>query len=214
MTESTSTPEPGVAPVPGGQDALATFLASNDALLDRMFSYISRRIPDDPQGAEEVFGDTLEAVAGFVVAKGCPPKEYAPVTFGIADRKVADYWRARSRRAGMVLTAPSDLSLAADALSGKSGDPYERVDTLLDLKRAFEPLSGEQQRALVLRFVDRLTQVEAAAAMAITRARLRRLVDSATKTIMQDRTLDEYRPHPTTTPMRRTTQTGTPEAQA
>lgn len=213
MTGSASSPEHG--PTPDGLDTLATFLASNDALQDRLYSYISRRIRGDQHGAEEAHQDTLVAFDFHLRTKGCVPCEYAPLIFGIARNVVAEYWRKRRQRTGVILTPPSDLALVASVLSPKTTDPFEPVDTALDLKCAFGRLSEEQRHALVLlHYVDGLTQEEAAGEMGITRGRLRRLVASARRQILVDGTLEGYRTHETTIPMRRPIQTGTSEVQA
>jgi RNA polymerase sigma factor (sigma-70 family) len=190
----------------GGQDPLAAFLTANDALLDRLHAYISRRVPTDRHGAEEAYQDALLAFT-VLLDKGCPVDERSQVLFGIAAHKVADYWRAHNRRAGEILTEPSDRSILAKALTTASTSRLESVETWHDIERALAQLTAAQREALFLHFVDQLSQEEAAGAMAITRSALRRLLASARKKIVADGLLDGYDLH-------RSTQVRTREAQA
>jgi RNA polymerase sigma factor (sigma-70 family) len=175
VTEPANPLEYGAATVQGGRDPLAAFLTSNDELLDRLHAFISRRIAKDRHGAEEAYLDTLLAFT-VLLDKGCSADECPQVLFGIAAHKVADYWRAHNRRAGEILTEPSDRSVLAKALTSASTSRLESVETWHDIERALARLTAAQREALFLHFVDQLPQEEAAGAMAITRSKLRRLL--------------------------------------
>jgi RNA polymerase sigma factor (sigma-70 family) len=209
VTEPPSTPEHKGISREGYRDPLAAFLASHDDLQDKLWGHISRLIPHDHDGAGEVYQETLLA---FTMLLNKDPHISAPIIFGIARYKIADYWRKQKRRSREILTEPAAAIMTAIALTGNSADLSEAVTTLVDVERAYVPLSDEQQRVLTLRYIHQLTQEEAAEAMGISRSRLRRLEANATNTLAEGGMLDEYRTPPT--PTRRITPAGNPEAQS
>ncbi|WP_406631927.1 RNA polymerase sigma factor [Amycolatopsis sp. WGS_07] len=200
--------EPAGEPGTGGQDPLAAFLASEDPLLDKIYGYIRRRLcdSDDVPG---VFEETMKAFVAYADRKDLPVEEYLPVMFGIARRKIADAWRALSRRAAAELPQePSDLALLADACV----EAYGAVDLRLDVENALSRLTPKQRRVLVLRAVDQLTREETARAMGVSVSRVKALTEEARAKIFLHGSLKDYEPRTAT--RRRITQTGTSEAQA
>ncbi|ATY11103.1 RNA polymerase sigma factor [Amycolatopsis sp. AA4] len=171
-----------------GRDPLAVVLAL-DQVQDRLHSYVRRRI-SDVHDAEAVYWETFEAFSAYVDARPCPPADFCRLLFGIASKKVADYWRAERRRRHSILVEPSDAHLLAQ----KWSSPYETVEQRVDLVRAVAeaPLDDRMRRALVLVAVDQLSQDEAAAVMGIHRSKIRRLLAKAGEVIRSHGRLDEY----------------------
>lgn len=161
-----------------------------DQLHDKLHSFIHRRIPDDAPDADAVYWETLEAFETYVEREGHPPDTYPKMLFGIAGNKVGDYWRAEKRKRHSVLVEPSDLKLLAQGWSS----PYETVEQRVDLIRAFAeaPLTDDMRRALVLVYVDWLSQDAAAALMDLHRSSLRRLLSKARDLILSSGLLDDY----------------------
>jgi RNA polymerase sigma factor CnrH len=185
VTDPTA-PEPAVTPCTEGLDAI---LAS-DRLPRKLHGFIRRRIPQDAPDAEAVYWETLDAFRTFIDRAECPAGEYPKLLFGIADKKVADYWRAERRKRHSVLVEPSDL----DLLTQEWVDPYQAVEQRVDLTRAFAeaPLDDAMRQALVLVVVDQLSQDEAAAVMGVHRSRLRRLLTKAYALVQSSGRLDAY----------------------
>ncbi|MGW7538591.1 RNA polymerase sigma factor [Amycolatopsis sp. NPDC054798] len=188
MTGPANATESESPPGHGGRDPLAMVLAL-DEVQDRLHSFVRRRIPD-VHDAEAVYWETFEAFGAYVDDKECPPSDFRRLLFGIAGKKVADYWRAERRRQHCVLVEPSDAHLLLQRWSS----PYESVEQRVDLARAAAeaPLDENMRRALVLVVVDQLSQDEAAAVMGVHRSQVRRLLAKAGKLIRANGRLDEY----------------------
>jgi RNA polymerase sigma factor (sigma-70 family) len=208
VAQPTEASRDDAAPDEDGRDALAVFLASDNLVLDKLFASILRRIPDDQGGAEDVYTTTLYAFVAYADRKQVPEHEYVPLVYRIAQRKIADYWRVRSRRGSTVLTEPSNMGLLTDAFI----DPYADADRRIDVARAVHQLTEQQQRALVLVYVDRFTHAEVGTAMGISASAVKKLLVRATTNLLMHGLLDGHGIHATTT--LRTTEAGASEAQA
>jgi len=168
-------------------DPLEDFLRHHDEVLDKLFGYVSRRIPD-PHDAKAVFWQVLEPFAAYLDRADCPPEEHPLILFGIAGKKVADYWRQEERREKVVLTAPSELCLFDDYLS----DPFVTAEMRIDLLRALGGLDAHERTALVLCHVDQLDQESAARIMGVSRNQVRWVLRTAKKKLCESGALDGY----------------------
>jgi RNA polymerase sigma factor (sigma-70 family) len=205
VTEPTDAPSPGATPDEGGQADLAAFLACNETLFDKLFASIRRRIPDDSTAVEDIFWNTLYALVAYLDRPDVSEEQHRKLLFGIAKNLICHYWRLRRRE---VPTPPSDMVLLSDVLV----DPYADADRRIDIERALARLTDKQQRALVLVYVDQLTCEEAGDEMGISASAVKKLVLKAKNNVLLHGLLNGQGKHSTTT--RRTTQTGTSEAQA
>lgn len=168
-------------------DPLEHFLKHHDELLNKLFAYVSRRIPGSCD-AKAVFWQVLEPFAAYLDRADCPPEAHPMILFGIAGKKVADYWRHEERRGKEVLTAPSELSLLDDHLS----DPFVTAEMRIDLLRALGGLDADERTALVLCHVDQLDQESAARIMGVSRNQVRWVLRTAKKKLCESGALDGY----------------------
>jgi len=182
----------------GWDDPLEHFLRHHDEVLNKLFAYVSRRIPHR-HDAKAVFWQILEPFAAYLDRTDCPPEEHRLILFGIAANKVADYWRQEERREFVVLTAPSELSLFDEYLS----DPFVTAEMRIDLLRAMDGLDARERTALVLCHVDQLDQESAARIMGVSRNQVRWVLSTAKKKLCESGALGGYGEVPPAIPLRK-----------
>jgi RNA polymerase sigma-70 factor (ECF subfamily) len=120
-----------------------------------IYNYIYFRLPDASRAEDltsEVFIKVLESIDSFTF-RGFP---FSSWLFRIARNMMVDYFRSHQE--------PVELPLEEEVLPAERGpsDVFERELTQQQLVRALGNLTEDQQQVIILRFVDGLSNTEAA----------------------------------------------------
>jgi len=134
---------------------LSAFARLYEHYYQDIYNYIRYRVPNTPVAedlASEVFLKALESIDSFTF-RGLPLSVWL---FRIARNLMVDYFRSRPSR--------PDLPLREELLPAEGGpsDVFERKLTQQQLTRGLSHLTGDQQEVIILKFVDGLSNTEAA----------------------------------------------------
>lgn len=145
--------------------------------IDKIFRYVAYRVPDNDADdiTAEVFVKMVEGLPKFTYT-GAPFEAWL---YSIASARVADFHRKRGRR---------QLDEINDSLSDDSPLPEERMLEKQEHKRlreALRQLSADDQKLLILRFVERKSHEEVAEIMGKNSAAIRTAQHRALKKLAQ-----------------------------
>ncbi len=120
-----------------------------------IYNYIYYRVPNDALAEDltsEVFMKVLESIDSFTF-RGFP---FSSWLFRIAKNLTIDYYRSHPE--------PVELPLEEGALPVGEGpsDVFEKELTQQQLAQALSSLTEDQQQVIILKFVDRLSNADAA----------------------------------------------------
>jgi RNA polymerase sigma-70 factor (sigma-E family) len=183
----------------GRRDDFAGFVSADATRLMR----IAYLLTGDREAAEDLLQETLERV---YVAWPRVDNPFAYARAALASR-AASRWRDRARRREAPLTEAADVAHAR-------GDDSERIAQRDELVRALTRLGPRQRAAVVLRYLEDLSEAETAAALGCSvgtvksqtsraLARLRAVLDEPPDTAGRPPSIAPARPlhadlHPTT----------------
>jgi RNA polymerase sigma-70 factor (ECF subfamily) len=133
-----------------------------------IYNYIYYRVSDDTLAedlAAEVFLKAMEAIESFTF-RGIP---FSAWLYRIANNLVIDHFRRQPRRPHV------PLEETQFATNENPGEALERGITRQSLQRALSALTEEQQQVVVLKFVDGLSNSEAARVLGKTEGAIKSL---------------------------------------
>lgn len=160
-------------------DGLGDFTSLYDATAERVLVYLAKRCVD-PEVAVDLMAETFaQAFAGRHRYRGTSDAEAEAWVFGIARRKLADYFR----RGRAEQTAVKRIGIDVPALGA---DEQARIEELADFQRIrdavavhFERLSAGQQEALRLRVIEERSYADVAARLRVSEDTARARVSRA-----------------------------------
>lgn len=158
----------------GDKTAIATLYEDN---VDKIFRYIAYRVPqsDAEDLTAEVFVRMVEGLRGFVYT-GAPFEAWL---YKIAAARVADFFRKHGKRQHDEID---------ESLTDSKPLPEERLSEKQEHKRlreALSQLSEEEQRLLILRFVERRSHEDVAKIIGKNSAAIRTAQHRALKKLAQ-----------------------------
>jgi RNA polymerase sigma-70 factor (ECF subfamily) len=124
----------------------ARFAELYECNFERVYAYVVKRVGDRAETEDltsEVFHHALAKLGSFEW-RGVP---FAAWLFRIAANLIADRWQRKGREE--LIEDPDQIAAAAD-----DGKDFEEVERRATLFRLVETLPAEQQRVVVLRFVE------------------------------------------------------------
>jgi RNA polymerase sigma factor (sigma-70 family) len=127
--------------------------------------YIARRVRGDTGAVQDLLQAALMQMIAYNAKRGPLGRdELVRILYTIAHRRVVDWYD----RVDNLLLCPSDDVLLTEAAVEAAMDLVDSVAARVDIQRALERLSPQQQRALVLVYLDGLDRRTAAAVMGIS----------------------------------------------
>lgn len=136
----------------GDQDAIAALYRAH---VQAIYRYISYRVPEAAVADDltaEVFLRMVEGLPAYTL-NGAPFEAWL---YRIAAARVADYYRARTRRPQTELSdTEPDRGISPERM-------LQNAEEHAELRAALRELSAEQQDILLLRFVERKSHAEVA----------------------------------------------------
>jgi RNA polymerase sigma factor (sigma-70 family) len=159
-----------------GEDRLTAVLASVWPELRR---YLTSRIPDDPGLIEDLMQEAAADLVHKWLTDGELDEDTAiAVLKNSAKHDLLDHWRKRQRRKTDVADIDDELLLAH---ARRSDDPDDVMQLIarMDLDSVLRLLHHGQREALVLVYLEGVTQREAAEQLGISPSALQRRIQRA-----------------------------------